>query len=163
MLPYLWTEKYWIKAINLKKQKNVLTNGLKSIIMCKVICFTRYNTFLKQVIFLKNLNITVLLDFYGKLLSDKARDIMEMYYMEDLSLAEIAENKGITRQGVRDNIVRAQKELENFEANLNLLERFKRISANVDNIKNVLNEETEINPKIKSKITELFNKIEEDL
>lgn len=131
--------------------------------MCKVICFTRYNTFLKQVIFLKNLNITVLLDFYGKLLSDKARDIMEMYYMEDLSLAEIAENKGITRQGVRDNIVRAQKELENFEANLNLLERFKRISANVDNIKNVLNEETEINPKIKSKITELFNKIEEDL
>lgn len=112
---------------------------------------------------MKNLNITVLLDFYGKLLSDKARDIMEMYYMEDLSLAEIAENKGITRQGVRDNIVRAQKELENFEANLNLLERFKRISANVDNIKNVLNEETEINPKIKSKITELFNKIEEDL
>ena len=131
--------------------------------MCKVVCFTRYNTFLKQVIFLKNLNITVLLDFYGKLLSDKARDIMEMYYMEDLSLAEIAENKGITRQGVRDNIVRAQKELENFETNLNLLERFKRISANVDNIKNVLNEETEINPKIKSKITELFNKIEEDL
>ena len=115
------------------------------------------------MIFLKNLNITVLLDFYGKLLSDKARDIMEMYYMEDLSLAEIAENKKITRQGVRDNIVRAQKELENFEANLNLLERFKRISANVDNIKNVLNEETEINPKIKSKITELFNKIEEDL
>lgn len=112
---------------------------------------------------MKNLNITVLLDFYGKLLSDKARDIMEMYYMEDLSLAEIAENKKITRQGVRDNIVRAQKELENFEANLNLLERFKRISANVDNIKNVLNEETEINPKIKSKITELFNKIEEDL
>lgn len=131
--------------------------------MCKVICFTRYNTFLKQVIFLKNLNITVLLDFYGKLLSDKARDIMEMYYMEDLSLAEIAENKGITRQGVRDNIVRAQKELENFEANLNLLERFKRISANVDSIKCVLNNEAQISPKVKSKITELFNKIEEDL
>ena len=52
----------------------------------------------------KNLAYSVLLDFYGPVLTDKQRVILTEYYDEDLSLAEIAENLGITRQGVRDSI-----------------------------------------------------------
>ena len=52
----------------------------------------------------KNLAYSVLLDFYGPVLTDKQRVILTEYYNEDLSLAEIAENLGITRQGVRDAI-----------------------------------------------------------
>jgi len=49
----------------------------------------------------KNLQIAVLLDYYGELLTEKQRDFISLYYDEDLSLAEIAENEGITRQGKR--------------------------------------------------------------
>ena len=52
----------------------------------------------------KDLRITFLLDFYGDMLTEKQREVVECYYNEDLSLAEIAEEKGITRQGVRDGI-----------------------------------------------------------
>ena len=55
----------------------------------------------------KNLAYSVLLDFYGPVLTDKQRVILTEYYDEDLSLAEIAENLGITRQGVRDAIKQA--------------------------------------------------------
>ncbi len=56
----------------------------------------------------KNLELSYLLDFYGDVLTDKQRDVMEQYYNDDLSLAEIAENFGITRQGVRDSIKRGE-------------------------------------------------------
>ena len=52
----------------------------------------------------KNLDITLLLDFYGDLLTEKQRTFISYYYNDDLSLAEIAANEGITRQGVRDAI-----------------------------------------------------------
>ena len=52
----------------------------------------------------KNLEIALLFDFYGEMLTDKQRDVVELYYNDDLSLSEIAENEGITRQGVRDSI-----------------------------------------------------------
>ena len=57
----------------------------------------------------KDLRITFLLDFYGDMLTEKQREVVECYYNEDLSLAEIAEEKGITRQGVRDGIKRAEQ------------------------------------------------------
>ena len=50
----------------------------------------------------KNLEIALLFDFYGEMLTEKQRDVVELYYDDDLSLSEIAENEGITRQGVRD-------------------------------------------------------------
>lgn len=56
----------------------------------------------------KNLEISNLLDFYGDVLTEKQRDVLEQYYNDDLSLAEIAENFGITRQGVRDAIKRGE-------------------------------------------------------
>ena len=52
--------------------------------------------------------MTMLFDFYGELLTDRQKEFFDLYYNEDLSLAEIAENAGISRQGVRDVIVRAE-------------------------------------------------------
>ena len=75
----------------------------------------------------KDLHITFLLDFYGDMLTDKQREVIECYYNEDLSLAEIAEEKGITRQGVRDAIKRAEQQLIEMEERLGLAKRFRTV------------------------------------
>ena len=59
----------------------------------------------------KNLDISILLDHYGEMLTEKQREVIDLYYNQDLSLAEIAEQEGISRQGVRDNIKRAEAQL----------------------------------------------------
>ena len=77
----------------------------------------------------KNLEISLLLDFYGEMLTDKQRDMVDYYYNDDLSLSEIAENEGITRQGVRDSIKRAEAQMLEMEDRLGLARRFRRISG----------------------------------
>ena len=72
----------------------------------------------------KNLEISFLLDFYGEMLTQKQREVIEYYYNDDLSLAEIADNEGITRQGVRDSIKRAEAQLLEMEERLGLARRF---------------------------------------
>lgn len=67
---------------------------------------------------------SMLLDFYGELLTDKQRECCELHYNEDLSLAEIAEQLGISRQGVWDNIRRADAALAEFEDKTKLAARF---------------------------------------
>ncbi len=74
--------------------------------------------------FEKNMNISFLLDFYGDVLSEKQREILDLYYNEDLSLAEIAESNGLTRQGVRHVIKKAEDELLFLETKLGLANRF---------------------------------------
>jgi hypothetical protein len=74
--------------------------------------------------FEKNYKISYLLDFYGNILTDKQRDAVDMYYNEDLSLAEIAEHVGITRQGVRDAIKRGEDTLLHMEGKLGFAEKF---------------------------------------
>ncbi len=63
----------------------------------------------------KDLNVVLLLDYYGGLLPDKQRRLIEYYYCDDLSLAEISETEEITRQGARDAIVRAVAKLKQYE------------------------------------------------
>ncbi len=70
--------------------------------------------------FEKNLEIGYLLDFYGDVLPERRRDIMDLYYNDDLSLAEIAEQMGITRQAVRDSIKKTEQELFFYEEKLGL-------------------------------------------
>ena len=82
----------------------------------------------------KNLEISLLLDFYGDMLTQKQRDVVELYYNEDLSLAEIASHSGITRQGVRDSIKRAEVQLLDYEEHLRLAARFRRIQERLDEI-----------------------------
>ena len=67
---------------------------------------------------------SMLFDFYGDLLTDRQREFYDLYYNEDLSLAEIAENYGISRQGVRDVIVRAEAAMTEIEDKTHLIRRF---------------------------------------
>ena len=82
----------------------------------------------------KDLQISFLLDFYGEMLTEKQREMIEFYYNEDLSLAEIADDQGITRQGVRDSIKRAEAQLREYEEKLGLARRFVEIQAGLDEI-----------------------------
>lgn len=71
----------------------------------------------------KELKFVMLLDCYGDLLTEHQRNIMELYYCEDLSLAEISNPLGITRQAVRDIIKRTENILLNYEEKLKFAER----------------------------------------
>lgn len=89
----------------------------------------------------KNLEVAVLLDFYSELLTEKQRDVIDLYYNEDLSLAEIAEHENITRQGVRDSIKRGEQVLFEMEQALRLAEKSRRLESiaqkleeNADNV-----------------------------
>lgn len=83
----------------------------------------------------KNLNLSVLLDFYGDTLTEKQKDVLELYYNEDLSLAEIAEHEKISRQGVRDSIKRGEETLLELEQKLGMAEKFSVLSNLLDSIK----------------------------
>ena len=74
----------------------------------------------------KTLEMTMLLDFYGELLTEKQRECFDSYYNEDMSLAELAEVSGVSRQGVRDLLVRTENTLRDFEQKIGLVERHLR-------------------------------------
>ena len=75
----------------------------------------------------KNIEISLLYDFYGQLLSAKQQQAVSLYYNDDLSLSETAEVMGITRQGVRDLVKRSESELYEYEEKLGLYKRFERV------------------------------------
>ena len=85
---------------------------------------------------------SLLYDFYGELLTDKQKEIYEDYFFNDLTLSEIAEAAGISRQGVHDSIKRSNLQLEKYEEKLHLVERFRiskealyQINEELDQIK----------------------------
>ena len=82
--------------------------------------------------FEKDLNISYLLDFYGDILPKKKRDVLTLYYNEDFSLSEIAEQIGISRQGVRDIIKKTEEELFFFEEKLGLAKKFSKMRKDAD-------------------------------
>ena len=82
----------------------------------------------------KNLKLCLLYDFYGNILTEKQQECFELYYSEDLSLAEIAEHTGITRQGVRDSIKHAEAALLEMEEKLGLLEKSQRLQEGLTEI-----------------------------
>ena len=79
--------------------------------------------------FEKNLKMTYLLDFYGDVLTERRRDALDFYYNDDMSLSEIAEEMGISRQGVRDLIKKAEEELFFYEERLGLAKKFEDAQA----------------------------------
>ncbi len=86
----------------------------------------------------KNMELSLLLDFYGELLSEKVRRATELYYNDDLSLSEVAEDMGITRQGVRDLIKRAEGNLYGYEQKLGLYKRFLEMQKGLGSLKDSL-------------------------
>ncbi len=83
----------------------------------------------------KNLEMSYLLDFYGNVLTEKQRDMMQQYYNMDLSLSEIADNFGITRQGVRDSIKRGENVLTELETQVGFAEKYRIIMDGMNKIK----------------------------
>ena len=78
--------------------------------------------------------MTMLYDFYGEILTERQREFYDLYYNEDLSLAEIAENYGISRQGVRDVIVRAEAVMTEIEDKTGIVKRFMGLRGKIDAI-----------------------------
>ena len=91
--------------------------------------------------------MTLLFDFYGDVLTDRQKEFYDLYYNEDLSLAEIAENYGITRQGVRDVIVRAEAILTDLEDKTGLIRRFHAMRSQLEGIQKAANGILELNTK----------------
>lgn len=79
----------------------------------------------------QNIQMNWLLDFYGGLLTSKQREILSLYYQEDLSLAEIAVQNGVSRQNIHDMVNRAGKKLLHYEEILNLVERSLLVSESL--------------------------------
>lgn len=78
--------------------------------------------------------MTMLFDFYGEVLTPRQKEFFDLYYNEDLSLAEIAENYGISRQGVRDVVVRAEAIMTDLEDKTGLMKRFMLMQQQVQAI-----------------------------
>ena len=85
--------------------------------------------------------MAMLFDFYGDMLTERQREFYDLYYNEDLSLSEIAENYGISRHGVRDVIVRAEATLTELEDKTGIIRRFHVMQ---DQLKNVQRAVTDI-------------------
>ena len=77
-----------------------------------------------DIVFEKNLNISLLLDFYGDILTERQNEMINMYYNEDCSLSEIAESFNISRQGVRSVLKKGEEILLDMENKLHLASRF---------------------------------------
>ena len=105
----------------------------------------------------KDLNMCVLLDIYGGLITDKQAEIMDYYYNQDFSLAEISEHLNITRQGVRDAIKRAEQALSECEEKLKLSDKYESNRIITKRIEKILKEIDELNKnELESKkLTEL--------
>ncbi len=82
-----------------------------------------------------DIRYTLLLDYYGALLPAKQQELAKLYHYDDLSLSEIADTLGITRQGVLDGLERAEKKLRDYDAALGLIERDKELLKNASEIR----------------------------
>lgn len=100
---------------------------------------------------------TLLYDFYGELLTERQQQVYESVVLEDYSLSEVAEDLGISRQGVHDMIKRCNHTLEEYESRLHLVEKFLSIRKQVQKIKELAAEYNAV------EIAEISNEILEEL
>jgi predicted DNA-binding protein YlxM (UPF0122 family) len=91
--------------------------------------------------------MSMLFDFYGEMLTERQKEFFDLYYNEDLSLAEVAENYGITRQGVRDVIVRAEAIMKEMEAKTGIIARFHKLQNQLTSIDSKMNDILAINQR----------------
>ncbi len=101
---------------------------------------------------------SMLFDFYGELLTTHQKVIYEDFVLNDLSLGEIAEDRGISRQGVYDIVKRCRKQLQGYEEKLHLIARFREAKASVSEIRgiadSVLREEPSV-PEIRRRCEDI--------
>ena len=100
-----------------------------------------------------------LFDFYQSLLTPKQRSYMSLYYLDDLSLGEIAEEFEVSRQAVYDNIKRTEAMLEEYEEKLLLLQKFQERQQLVTKLKQLISEEEHVDEQIKQ-VVEAIEKLD---
>lgn len=83
----------------------------------------------------KNVRLSLLFDLYGGLLSDSQFEVMVDFLNNDLTISEVAENRGITRQAVKDMVSKVEKKLENFEQKLHFMEKIERLEREIKSLK----------------------------
>ena len=103
----------------------------------------------------------MLYDCYSCLLTEKKRSVLELYYEEDLSLSEIAEQEGVTKAAVHDSIRSSEKKLEEYEAKLHLAEKKLRMDAALSELSEIIRGEAEGGraeelEKLRRKIEEIY-------
>lgn len=108
----------------------------------------------------KDLTVGLLMDFYGQLLTVKQLDALDMYYNRDLSLAEIAENEGISRQAARDFIKKGEGKLRELEDKLGLVKKFADINDGIEEIRAAA---SELGDAERAKIEKALDRISENL
>ena len=86
----------------------------------------------------KDLEMGYLLDFYGEVLTEKQREMLRQYYNDDLSLSEIGENFGITRQGARDAIKHGETTLKELEAKVGFAARYRRVQEKLEELEQMV-------------------------
>lgn len=84
---------------------------------------------------MKDYSLPLLFDYYSDYLGEKQREVFDSYYNEDLSLSEVAENFGITRQGVRDSVKRTEQQICELEEKLHLCEKSEKLKAIAASVK----------------------------
>ena len=90
----------------------------------------------------EKIEISILLELYGKLLTQKQYEFMDCYYNQDLTLTEIAENQGITRQAVREILAKSKNKLKEYEEKLEILKKEREIGKQIEKLqKTNLNQE----------------------
>lgn len=105
----------------------------------------------------KDMKLVLLLDFYGGLLTQKQESAMDGYYNQDLSLAELAEEMKISRQGVMAFLRQGEKHLRTFEEKLGLAEKFSEISSGLDEMREIAGGIAE--PEKRERLITLIDKI----
>ncbi|MCL2740015.1 MAG: hypothetical protein FWE47_02335 [Oscillospiraceae bacterium] len=108
----------------------------------------------------KDVELALLYDYYGSFLTEKQADIFDLFYNEDLSLSEIGEHLGITRQGVRDSLKRGEEIMANMEDKIGMVKKSRGIMRATEILKDISNEII-ISSGSKDKINELNRTIEE--
>ena len=103
----------------------------------------------------KDLQIGGLLDFYGDVLAERRRLVLDLYYNDDYSLAEIAEEIGITRQGVLDTIKKGKDELLFLEEKLQLEKKFREAAKASERLVSLVTQNSALDPEIKEEILSL--------
>lgn len=107
----------------------------------------------------KMVEIGTLFEFYGRLLTDKQYDAVDLYYINDLSLGEIGEKLDVSRQGIFDTLKRAENNLYRYEKDLKLIDKFYKNQEDIKKIINISEEISEITKdgKIRLKTDEINN------
>lgn len=111
----------------------------------------------------KNLDFTMLLDVYGTLLTEKQRETLDYYYNDDLSLGEISEELGITRQGVMNCIKKCEQRLLELEETLGLVKRFTDLKDDIEQLEFIISAEKNIDKDNAIEIENIIDDIKSKL